>query len=214
MNLNNYSYYLSFQKLKKVNQLVYLTFRKNLVFLSCKKGLYQICLKLISILALIRYLKLHLQFLYFCDAFCVDYPSKVSRFEVFYILRKPIFYQAAPEFFALRPRILGQSLNLKILTNSSELTPIESITKIFPAAAWAEREIWDLYGVFFLGNFDLRRILTDYGFQGHPLRKDFPLSGYLEVRYDYSKKRVVYEPIQLAQEFRLFDFASPWAFPK
>ena len=214
MNLNNYSYYLSSQKLKKFNQEVYHSFRKNIISLSHKKGLLEIWSGLTSILALTRYLKLHLQFLHFCDLFCVDYPSKLLRFEVSYILRKPVFYQGASEFHALRPRILGQSLNLKILTPSSELTSIESVTKTFPAASWAEREVWDLYGVFFSGNSDLRRILTDYGFQGHPLRKDFPLSGYLEVRYDYSKKRVVYEPIQLAQEFRLFDFTSPWAFRK
>lgn len=214
MNLNNYSYYLSFQKLKKFSCLFYLTFRKDLIFLSHKKALPEVWSKLTSILLLTRYLKHHLQFLHFCDVFCTDYPPKVLRFEISYILRKPVFYQGACEFSALRLRILGQSLNLKILTHSSELTSIESIVKDFPAASWGEREIWDLYGVFFSRNPDLRRILTDYGFQGHPLRKDFPLSGYLEVRYDYAKKRVVYEPIQLAQEFRLFDFTSPWAFPK
>lgn len=214
MNLNNYSYYLSFQKLRKLNRWVYLAFNKDLVFLSHKKGLPEISVKSTSIFLLTRYLKSHWQFLHFCDMFSTDYPSKVLRFEIAYILRKPAFYQGVSELFALRPRILGQSLSLKILTHSSELTAIESIAKIFPAASWPEREIWDLYGVFFSHNSDLRRILTDYGFQGHPLRKDFPLSGYLEVRYDYAKKRVVYEPIQLAQEFRLFDFISPWAFPK
>ena len=214
MNLNNCSYYLSFQKLKKSNRSVYLAFSKNIVFLSHKKGVPEIWSKSTSTLLLIKYLKNHWQFLHFCDVLCTDYPSKVLRFEISYILRKPVFYQGVSEFFALRPRILGQSLNLKILTHSSELTAIESIAKIFPGASWGEREIWDLYGVFFSHNSDLRRILTDYGFQGHPLRKDFPLSGYLEVRYDYAKKRVVYEPIQLAQEFRLFDFVSPWAFPK
>lgn len=214
MNLNNYSYYLSFHKLEKASRWFYLTFRRDLILLSNKKGLPEIWCKLTSILLLTRYLKQHLQHLQFCDVFCTDYPSKVLRFEICYILRKPAFYQAVCEFSALRTRILGQSLNLKILTHSSELTPVESIAKNFPAASWAEREIWDLYGVFFSRNSDLRRILTDYGFQGHPLRKDFPLSGYLEVRYDYGKKRVVYEPIQLAQEFRLFDFTSPWAFPK
>lgn len=214
MNLNNYAYYLSFQKLKKAQRWFYLIFRKDIIFLSHKKGLPEIWSKLTSILLLTRYLKHHLQFLHFCDVFCTDYPSKVLRFEVSYILRKPTFYQGACEFSALRPRILGQSLNLKILTHSSELTPIDSIAKDFPGASWGEREMWDLYGVFFSRNCDLRRILTDYGFQGHPLRKDFPLSGYLEVRYDYAKKRVVYEPIQLAQEFRLFDFLSPWAFRK
>lgn len=214
MNFSNYSYYLSFYKLRAHSQANYASFRKSLIFLNQKKGLSQLYAKSTSTLLLVRYLKMHLQFLHFCDMFCTDYPSKILRFEVSYLLRKPSFYKTSSAFSALRPRSLGQSLILKILTYSSELTSVESLAQTFPAAVWAEREIWDLYGVFFLGNYDLRRILTDYGFQGHPLRKDFPLSGYLEVRYDYSKKRVVYEPIQLAQEFRLFDFISPWAFPK
>ena len=91
-----------------------------------------------------------------------------------------------------------------------ELTPVASISALFPSANWFERETWDMFGICFLHHPDLRRILTDYGFEGHPLRKDFPVSGYVEFRYDDSKKRVISEPVELAQEFRYFDFASPW----
>lgn len=90
---------------------------------------------------------------------------------------------------------------------------MNSVVSIFPSAGWWEREVWDMFGVYFTNHPDLRRILTDYGFEGHPLRKDFPLSGYLEVRYDDSEKRVVSEPIEMAQEFRYFDFTSPWIHP-
>ena len=135
MNLNNYSYYLSSQKLKQANLWVYSSFRKDLIFLSHKKGLPEISCKSTIILLLIRYLKLHLQFLHFCDLLCSDYPSKVLRFQVSYILRKPTFFQGASGFSALRPKILGQSLSLKILTHCSELLSIESIVKTFPAAS-------------------------------------------------------------------------------
>jgi NADH dehydrogenase (ubiquinone) Fe-S protein 3 len=99
---------------------------------------------------------------------------------------------------------------IRVQTSVDEITPICSAVSIFPSAGWWEREVWDMFGVYFSNHFDLRRILTDYGFEGHPLRKDFPLSGYVEVRYDDSEKRVVYEPIEMTQEFRYFDFASPW----
>jgi NADH dehydrogenase (ubiquinone) Fe-S protein 3 len=123
----------------------------------------------------------------------VDYPSRKQRFEVVYNL--------------LSVQYNGR---IRILTSVDEITPINSLVSLFPAAGWWEREVWDMFGVYFSNHPDLRRILTDYGFEGHPLRKDFPLSGYLEVRYDDSEKRVVSEPIELAQEFRYFDFASPW----
>ena len=99
---------------------------------------------------------------------------------------------------------------LRVKVPVNENTPIESITPIYPAANWFERETWDMFGICFLNHPDLRRLLTDYGFEGHPLRKDFPLSGYIEFRYDDSKKRVVSEPIELSQDFRFFDFSSPW----
>jgi NADH-quinone oxidoreductase subunit C len=126
----------------------------------------------------------------------VDYPERAERFDLVYHL--------------LSPR-LNQRLRVKISTN--EATPVASINDVFPAANWYEREAYDLYGIRFTGHPDLRRILTDYGFQGYPLRKDFPLTGYVEVRYDDEKKRVVYEPVKLTQEFRDFDFESPWENP-
>jgi NADH-quinone oxidoreductase subunit C len=127
------------------------------------------------------------------DVCGVDYPDRGLRFEVVYSL-------------------LSVSLNLrlrvKVLTD--EDTPVPSAVPVYPSANWFERETWDLYGVFFADHPDLRRILTDYGFDGHPLRKDFPLTGYVELRYDPDQRRVVYEPVKLTQDFRTFDFTSPW----
>jgi len=127
------------------------------------------------------------------DVFGVDYPEKEARFEVNY-------------------NLLSLKANARAVVKVcvDEAQPVPSVVGLFPAAGWFERETWDMYGVRFEGNPDLRRILTDYGFEGHPLRKDFPLTGYREVRYDIEKKRVVYEPVQLQQEFRNFDFLSPW----
>jgi NADH dehydrogenase (ubiquinone) Fe-S protein 3 len=127
------------------------------------------------------------------DVTAVDYPSRNLRFEVVYNLLS-VHYNA----------------RIRIKTCVDEITPIHSITGVYSSAGWWEREVWDMFGIFFLGHPDLRRILTDYGFQGHPLRKDFPLTGYVEVRYDDSEKRVVTESLELTQEFRYFDFASPW----
>jgi NADH-quinone oxidoreductase subunit C len=123
----------------------------------------------------------------------VDWPARKERFDVVYHL--------------LSPR-LNQRIRIKLTTD--ETTPVPSAVGVYPAANWFEREAYDMYGIFFSGHPDLRRLLTDYGFQGHPLRKDFPLTGYVEVRYDEEQKRVVYEPVELAQEFRSFDFESPW----
>src|SRR3546814_17596493 len=103
---------------------------------------------------------------------------------------------------------LNQRIRIKVQTD--EETPVPSVTPVFSSAGWFEREVWDMYGVMFSGHPDLRRILSDYGFEGHALRKDFPLTGYVEVRYDAEQKRVVYEPVKLQQEFRRFDFMSPW----
>lgn len=123
----------------------------------------------------------------------VDWPARKERFDVVYHL--------------LSPR-LNQRIRVKLTTD--EVTPVPSVVGVFPAANWFEREAYDMYGILFSGHPDLRRLLTDYGFQGHPMRKDFPLTGYVEVRYDEEQKRVVYEPVELAQEFRAFDFESPW----
>lgn len=129
----------------------------------------------------------------FIDIAGVDYPERKRRFEVVYHL--------------LSPR---QNLRIRVKTSTDEVTPVPSVAEIFPAANWFEREAFDLYGILFSDHPDLRRILTDYGFQGHPLRKDFPLTGFVEVRYDDEQKRVIYEPVKLAQEFRSFDAMSPW----
>lgn len=133
------------------------------------------------------------QFEVLIDICGVDWPARTERFDVVYHL--------------LSPR-LNQRIRLKLTTD--ETTPVPSAVGVFPAANWFEREAYDMYGILFSGHPDLRRLLTDYGFQGYPLRKDFPLTGYVEVRYDEAQKRVVYEPVELAQEFRSFDFESPW----
>ena len=127
------------------------------------------------------------------DVCGVDWPERERRFDVVYNL------------LSLK---LNQRVRVKIQTD--ETTPVPSVTAIFPSAGWYEREAWDLFGIFFSDHPDLRRLLTDYGFEGHPLRKDFPLTGYVEVRYDDEQKRVVYEPVKLTQDFRSFDFLSPW----
>jgi NADH-quinone oxidoreductase subunit C len=106
-----------------------------------------------------------------------------------------------------------KNLRVRVKTRSSDEHPVPSATGLFPSAGWFEREVWDMYGVFFDGHPDLRRILTDYGFDGHPQRKDFPLTGYVELRYDDTQKKVVYEPVKLSQAYRSFDFESPWEGP-
>ena len=123
----------------------------------------------------------------------VDYPQRSERFEVVYHLLS-----------------LTKNHRIRVKLSTDEEKPVPSVTGLWPVAGWLEREIFDLYGVLFEGNDDLRRILTDYGFRGHPFRKDFPLSGYVELRYSEEQKRVVYEPVKLAQDFRSFDFLSPW----
>ncbi|MBX7457456.1 NADH-quinone oxidoreductase subunit C [Qipengyuania sp. 1NDH17] len=123
----------------------------------------------------------------------VDYPSRAERFEVVYMLLS-----------------LTKNSRIMVKCSASEDTPVPTVTTLWPNAGWLEREVFDMYGVLFDGNTDLRRILTDYGFEGHPFRKDFPLTGYVELRYSEDEKRVVYEPVELAQDLRQFDFMSPW----
>src|SRR5215831_16327054 len=123
----------------------------------------------------------------------VDHPDRAERFEVVYNLLS-----------------LKHNRRVRVKVTTDENEPVPSVTAVFSAANWYERETWDLFGVYFSDHPDLRRLLTDYGFEGHPLRKDFPLTGYVELRYDEDQKRVVYEPVKLKQEFRSFDFASPW----
>jgi NADH-quinone oxidoreductase subunit C len=123
----------------------------------------------------------------------VDYPSRPERFEVVYHLLS-----------------VTKNHRVRVKVSTDEETPVPSVTGLWPVAGWLEREVYDMYGVLFDGNPDLRRILTDYGFRGHPLRKDFPMTGYVEMRYSEEHKRVIYEPVKLAQDFRAFDFTSPW----
>ncbi|MBV9813918.1 MAG: NADH-quinone oxidoreductase subunit C [Acetobacteraceae bacterium] len=123
----------------------------------------------------------------------VDWPDRAERFDVVY-------------------NLLSVSLNhrVRVVTSTNEPTPVPSVCGLWPCATWWEREAWDLFGIVFSGQPDLRRIVTDYGFEGHPLRKDFPLTGYVELRYDEERKQCVYEPVKLTQDFRRFDFLSPW----
>ncbi len=127
----------------------------------------------------------------------VDYPDNPERFEVNYHLLS-----------------LTRNRRIRVKVRTDEVTPVPTVTTLWPVAGWLEREVFDLYGVTFAGNSDLRRILTDYGFEGHPLRKDFPLTGYTEMRYSETEKRVVYEPVSLSQDFRSFDFLTPWNGPE
>jgi len=134
-----------------------------------------------------------LRFVNITDVTAVDYPGREKRFDVVYHL--------------LSPR---HNARIRLKVETDEVTPVPSVIDVFPGANWFERETYDLYGVLFSGHPDLRRLLTDYGFEGHPLRKDFPLTGFVEVRWDDLQKRVVYESVKLTQEFRRFDFLSPW----
>ncbi|MFM9890611.1 MAG: NADH-quinone oxidoreductase subunit C [Rickettsiales bacterium] len=127
------------------------------------------------------------------DITAVDYPERIARFEIVYNLLS-----------------VTQNRRIRVKLSVVEDTSVPSVDAVYPSAGWYEREVWDMYGVFFDGHPDLRRILTDYGFEGHPQRKDFPLTGFVELRYDEDQKRVVYEKVQLNQAFRSFDFLSPW----
>lgn len=148
-----------------------------------------------SIVAVLRtlYSDPRFRFVNFTDIAGADYPGREKRFDVVYHLLAP-----------------HHNRRIRVKVQTDEATPVPSVIEVFPAANWFEREAYDFYGILFSGHPDLRRILTDYGFEGYPLRKDFPLTGFVEVRYDDEQKRVVYEPVKLNQEFRNFDFLSPW----
>ncbi len=148
-----------------------------------------------QIVALMKFLRddKKCQFINIIDVCGVDYPTREKRFDVVYHLLSP-----------------KKNLRVRVRVQTDEQTPVPSICDVFPGANWFEREAYDLYGILFTGHPELRRLLTDYGFEGYPLRKDFPLTGFVEVRWDDQVKRVVYEPVRLAQEFRNFDFLSPW----
>ncbi len=145
------------------------------------------------IVEVLRALRDEHEFQQLMDMAGVDYPSRPERFEVVYCLLS-----------------VTRNLRLIVKVSTDEATPVPTVTGLWPNAGWYEREVYDMYGVLFAGNPDLRRILTDYGFQGHPFRKDFPLTGYVELRYSEEEKRVVYEKVALAQDLRQFDFMSPW----
>ena len=168
---------------------------KNDYKLEFNNGLLLLNLKQSLLIKVVKILKENenLKFNQFIDLTAVDYPNKKNRFEMVYIF-------------------LSIEFNLRIIIKFfiNENDSVESITNLFPAANWYEREVWDLFGIAFNNHPDLRRLLTDYGFIGHPLRKDFPLSGNVEVKYDLNEKKVVYEPIKLTQSFREFEFESPW----
>ncbi|WVT74476.1 NADH-quinone oxidoreductase subunit C [Sinorhizobium chiapasense] len=148
-----------------------------------------------NVIALLTFLRDDVQcaFVNLVDVCGVDWPQRPDRFDVVYHL--------------LSPR---QNLRVRVKVSTGENEPVPSATPVYPGADWFEREAYDMYGILFTGHPDLRRILTDYGFEGYPLRKDFPVTGFVEVRYDDEAKRVVYEPVELKQEFRNFDFLSPW----
>ncbi|MBA3897456.1 MAG: NADH-quinone oxidoreductase subunit C [Sphingomonadaceae bacterium] len=146
-----------------------------------------------SIVYALRMLRDELHYQQLMEIAGVDYPERPERFEVVYHLLS-----------------VTKNHRIRVKVSTDEVQPVPSVTGLWPVAGWLEREVFDLYGVLFSGNNDLRRILTDYGFTGHPLRKDFPMTGYVELRWSEEAKRVVYEPVQLAQDFRTFDFLSPW----
>jgi NADH-quinone oxidoreductase subunit C len=146
-----------------------------------------------SIVEALRMLRDEFQYQQLMEIAGVDYPDRVERFEVVYMLLS-----------------LTRNHRLRVHVSTDETSPVPSVTGLWPVAGWLEREVYDMYGVLFEGNPDLRRILTDYGFQGHPFRKDFPLTGFVELRYSEEEKRVVYQPVKLAQDMRNFDFLSPW----
>jgi NADH/F420H2 dehydrogenase subunit C len=157
----------------------------------------EICLNIPfnRIISVISFLKYHTncQYKLLSDLCIVDYPSRSNRFDIIYNLLSIRF---------------NSRITIKVIVNELQIVP--SLTKVYRSADWWEREAWDMFGVFFSNHPNLRRILSDYGFEGHPLLKNFPLSGFMEVRYDELKKRVVYEPLNLPQDFRSFNFESPW----
>jgi NADH-quinone oxidoreductase subunit C len=148
-----------------------------------------------SLLPLLQFLRddARCRFRILVDICGVDYPERAQRFEVVYNLLS-----------------IHKNHRVRIKVAADESTAVPSASGLFSTAGWFEREAWDLFGIFFAGNADLRRILTDYGFEGHPMRKDFPLTGYVELRYDEEQKRVIYDKVRLTQDFRTFDFMSPW----
>lgn len=183
------------QVLKELGGYIRDTLGSSVVDTTIRLGQLSIEIKLDDVLKVLKFLRddVNCQFQTLLDVCGVDYPDDDERFEIVY------------HFLSMT-----HNNRIRVKLRTDEDTPVDSATSLFSAANWWEREVWDMYGVAFNDHPDLRRILTDYGFEGHPLRKDFPLTGYVEVRYDDEQKRIVYEPVKLTQEFRSFDFLSPW----
>lgn len=186
------------QKLSKIKQLLTSDISPPVISAQEVHGELVVLVDTEELLTLMQFLRddKNCRFSALMDICAVDYPSRTERFEV-------VYHMLSVEH-NLRVRV-------KLCAGIEDIVP--SLTDLFGSAGWYEREVWDLYGVYFKGNTDLRRILTDYGFVGHPMRKDFPLTGYTEVRYDLIQEKVLYEPVKLSQEFRNFDFSSPWYGP-
>jgi NADH-quinone oxidoreductase subunit C len=183
------------QELKDIGDRLAAAFPQQVSAVEIDRGELMAEVKREALLAVLTYLRDDPQcrFKQLVDICGVDFPDRVERFDVVYNLLSLTH---------------NRRIRLKVATDEDH--PVASATALYSAAGWFEREVWDLFGVYFDDHPDLRRILTDYGFEGHPMRKDFPLTGYVEVRYDEDRKRVVYEPVTLKQEFRSFDFLSPW----
>ena len=183
------------ESLKDLNDFLLSNYSEDIISSNIEHEHLSICIVFSSIESITSILKLNniCKFRTLIDITAVDYPAKEKRFILVY------------HYLSMQ-----QNIRIRIKSSIKEGQIIPSITKIFPAANWFEREVFDMYGILFSNHPDLRRILTDYGFQGHPLRKDFPTTGYLELRYDQERKKVVYEPVKLTQEYRRFDFMSPW----
>ena len=181
--------------LRQLGELIQSTFPDSVDRFDVRKGELTVEAGPDHLVALMTFLRdnSECRFRVLIDICGVDYPQRQKRFDVVY-------------------HLLSMHMNqrIRVKVKADEETPLPSVCGVFSAANWFEREVWDMFGVLFSGHPDLRRILTDYGFQGHPLRKDFPLTGFVEMRYSEELKRVVYEPVQLGQEFREFDFLSPW----
>ncbi len=183
------------QVLKELGGYIRDTLGSSVVDTTVRLGQLSVEIKRDDVLKVLKFLRddVNCQFQTLLDVCGVDYPDDDERFEIVY------------HFLSMT-----HNNRIRVKLRTDEDTPVDSATSLFNAANWWEREVWDMFGVAFNDHPDLRRILTDYGFEGHPLRKDFPLTGYVEVRYDDEQKRIVYEPVKLTQEFRNFDFLSPW----
>ena len=186
---------MSSEGLVKLKSYIETKLPESVVSSKLVNGELTVSIVLSSLVTFMEFLKTdqHCNFSTLVDITAVDYPNRENRFELVY------------HYLSM---YRNQRIRVKMEVNEDHIVP--SIVDIFPASNWFEREIFDMFGILFSGHPDLRRILTDYGFKGHPLRKDFPTTGYVELRYDEEKKRVVYEPVELVQEYRQFDFMSPW----